>query len=397
MIKQSARDLIKEMTHEILLEEKMWSDWDALTHYARAPFGMPLTESIDIKGSLITEGLIDSLISAFNWTKEKLAGGFEKIKSLGGSVFDAFQKIIAKIFETMQAGKEAFEFVTSFTTDAIQQIKEKFTDSFEELKNWISSAKEFVFKDIFTSASKDPKILNQLKEEKNINSLIKGKNLQFLLSEADVKTEFINQLKSNPAAAAELAAGHGRAALGDVVTVLVRTTLKNKPELVKQLREKIFSSPFMKGPKGNFIVSLINFTGVSINASGDQVISLGAKLWQSIKELLKGQVITIQKNDQALINDELFPEIIGSLIGGESVIEKFSRSIAGDLKSLGDIFIAAIKQISLVIGEKLQSKFDDMCSTLGIPQNISNQIKNALKAILDITTTGARLTNTTSS
>lgn len=153
----------------------------------------------------------------------------------------------------------------------------------------------------------------------------------------------------------------------------------------------------MKGPKGNFIVSLINFTGVSINASGDQVISLGAKLWQSIKELLKGQVITIQKNDQALINDELFPEIIGSLIGGESVIEKFSRSIAGDLKSLGDIFIAAIKQISLVIGEKLQSKFDDICSTLGIPQNISNQIKNALKAILDITTTGARLTNTTSS
>lgn len=384
------------MVQESILQEDLQSDWDALMEYVGTPYSTLLTEG-DMRGSLITEGLIDSLISVFDWTKEKLAGSFEKIKSLGGGVFAAFQKIIAKIFETMQAGKQAFEFVTSFTSDSIKKIKEQFSQSIEELKNWISTAKEFLFKDIFTVAGKDPKILDQIKESIDVDSLLKNKNLSFLLEnpqpQTDLKTEFIEKLKSDPAAAAEIAGGEGRAALGALVTALVRTTLKNKPDLVKTLREKIFSSPFMKGPKGNFIVSLINFTGTSINTAGDQIIQLGAKLWQSIKNLLAGQSINIEKNDQNLINDELFPEIIGSLIGGESVIEKFSRSLLGDLKSLGDIFIAAIRQIAGVIGEKLESKFDDICSSLSIPQNISNKIKSTLKGTLNIATGAARVAN----
>lgn len=397
MTEDPTRHLIREMIHEILLQESLQSDWNSLVEYARTPYSVILTES-ELRGSLITEGLIDNIISVFDWTKEKLAGGFEKIKSLGGKVFEAFQKIIAKIFETMQSGKEAFEFVTSFTSNTVNQIKGKFIESFGELKEWISSVKEFLFKDIFETASKDPKILNQLKESHDIDSSFEGKNLKFLLENQNtsLKAEFISQLKSNPTAAAELASGSGREALGDLVTALVRTTIKNKPDLVKRLREKIFSSPFMRGPKGNFIVSLINFTGISINAAGDKIIELGAKLWQSIKNLLAGQTINIEKNDQNLINDELFPEIIGSLIGGESVIEKFSRSLMGDLKSLGDIFIATIKQIAIVISGKLENKFDDICSSLSIPQNISNQIKNVLKTTLNIATNTARIANSTS-
>jgi hypothetical protein len=398
--KEHVERLLRSAIKEILVNENLLakptqdttSDWYALMQYARTPVGQPITESIGARGELLAEGLVDGLVNALNWTKSKLAGGIEALKNMGGKIFDYSKKLFALIIESIPGGEEALDFLINFSGKMVEGLADMFNKAKESFAKWLSSMKGPILTFVFKEAQESG-VLDEIKAEmqkkgskkESFHRVAKGKRLISENENAAAGADVIQVISADPQKGVDLVANGARAGIGKLVTLIIKRTLqRSSTKILHILRKKIFfGSEFLKSKAGVFMVRIVNLLGMSIDASLENMVKMASRVWSSIKGFTGGGgggVDIGNRADMEFFDSRSLPDLIGSLIGGESVIEKTLSAGFGDVKSLVDIISSAIKKITEKMVEKLSGSFDTLLEKVGLdPQGkIAQAIRKAL-------------------
>jgi hypothetical protein len=355
-----------------------------LSRYARTPLGAPLTESIDFHGQLLAEGLFDGLIKAFDWVKTKVSSGIssalEAAKSAGGKIFEATKKILILVIESIPGGKAALDMLTSFSAEIAEKIGSMINSAKENFEKWLSSVRVDMLGATLEAANESG-VTEELANKKT-EATLKSKSLR-VISENQEGENILKKILDDPAAAAQMLVGGARGAAGQTIRLLIKLVFRKKPELIGILRKKFMDNDFMKSKAGAFLVRMINFSGLSLNAPLETLIDMASKLWETIKSITTGS-LNVARTDRELINDKSFPDLIGSLVGGDSAIENIAKTIALDPEAIHKLISSSISRLSEAIFEKISGSLDELLGPLNITGPIAAGVKKVFSTIAKV-------------
>jgi len=331
--------------------DNLMSEWDLALAYSKG--SSLLSESQNVRGRLIVEGLFQSVAGAMQWAGEKVGKGVEAVIKAGGEAIDAAGKALMMLLEKIPGGKDAFEFLKEFTAEKADQIKEYVMDAVKEFGAFIEEKKSEILGSVFEAGSEDTGVMAKLEE-----LIEKGK--EDFGEQVDKVKEWLANFKDNPIEAAK-GFFNLRKILGVIVADVVEMILKKGGDVAKKIMDVFNAAGFTKSKLGMFFLRVLSF--FSGDMGGEDTLEAAGQMWSSAMKL-KTEKPDLERRLPALI--AVIPRIIKGLVSGTSALEGIIRSAMGDPKALTELFKNAVKLVRKAISNLIAKGAAAVVKSVGI-------------------------------
>ena len=329
----------------------LMSEWDLALAYSKG--SSLLSESQNVRGRLIVEGLFQSVVVAMQWAGQKIGSGVKAVIKAGGEALAAAGKALMALLEKIPGGQDAFEFLKEFTAEKAEEIKGYVTDAAKEFGAFVEEKKSEILGGIFEAGSQDSGVMAKLKE------LIEKAKDDFGDQVDKVKAWFAN-FKDDPIQAAK-DFFNLRKILGSIVAGVIAMILKAKGDLSKKIVGIFDSAGFTKSKLGMFFLRVLSF--FSGDMGGEDTLEAAGKMWSSAVKL-KSEKLDIENRRLALV--AVIPRIVKGLVSGTSALEGIVRSAMGDPKELTNLFKNAISLVRKAISSLIAKGAAAVVKSVGI-------------------------------
>jgi len=331
--------------------DNLMSEWDLALAYSKG--SSLLSESQNVRGRLIVEGLFQSVAGAMQWAGEKVGKGVKAVIKAGGEAIDAAGKALMMLLEKIPGGKDAFEFLKEFTAEKADQIKEYVMDAVKEFGAFIEEKKSEILGSVFEAGSEDTGVMAKLEE-----LIEKGK--EDFGEQVDKVKEWLANFKDNPIEAAK-GFFNLRKILGTIVADVVEMILKKGGDVAKKIMDVFNAAGFTKSKLGMFFLRVLSF--FSGDMGGEDTLEAAGQMWSSAMKL-KTEKPDLERRLPALI--AVIPRIIKGLVSGTSALEGIIRSAMGDPKALTELFKNAVKLVRKAISNLIAKGAAAVVKSVGI-------------------------------
>lgn len=331
--------------------DNLMSEWDLALAYSKG--SSLLSESQNVRGRLIVEGLFQSVAGAMQWAGEKVGKGVKAVIKAGGEAIDAAGKALMMLLEKIPGGKDAFEFLKEFTAEKADQIKEYVMDAVKEFGAFIEEKKSEILGSVFEAGSQDTGVMAKLEE------LIEKEKENFG-EQVDKVKEWLANFKDNPIEAAK-GFFNLRKILGVLVADVVEMILKKGGDVAKKIVGVFNAAGFTKSKLGMFFLRVLSF--FSGDMGGEDTLEAAGQMWSSAMKL-KTEKPDLERRLPALI--AVIPRIIKGLVSGTSALEGIIRSAMGDPKALTELFKNAVKLVRKAISNLIAKGAAAVVKSVGI-------------------------------
>lgn len=331
--------------------DNLMSEWDLALAYSKG--SSLLSESQNVRGRLIVEGLFQSVAGAMQWAGEKVGKGVKAVIKAGGEAIDAAGKALMMLLEKIPGGKDAFEFLKEFTAEKADQIKEYVMDAVKEFGAFIEEKKSEILGSVFEAGSEDTGVMAKLEE-----LIEKGK--EDFGEQFDKVKEWLANFKDNPIEAAK-GFFNLRKILGTIVADVVEMILKKGGDVAKKIMDVFNAAGFTKSKLGMFFLRVLSF--FSGDMGGEDTLEAAGQMWSSAMKL-KTEKPDLERRLPALI--AVIPRIIKGLVSGTSALEGIIRSAMGDPKALTELFKNAVKLVRKAISNLIAKGAAAVVKSVGI-------------------------------
>ena len=326
------------------------TEWDLALAYTKG--GAILNETLSNRGRRLVENIVQGFANAIRWTGRAIGRGAKAVLKAGGEELAAAGKCLMSLLEKIPGGKDAFEFLKDFTTEAADKIKGYVSEAAKEFGTFLTDNRDKILGTIFEAGSSDNGVVAKLKE-----LIEKGK--KDFGDQMDKVKEFFNDFKTNPVEAAKKFFSL-RKILGSIISGVVSMILKKSEGIAKKIIGVFDSAGFTKSKLGMFFLRIITF--FSTDMGGEEVLEAAGKMWTSAKKL-RSDKMDIENRTRSLL--DVIPKIVKGLIGGGSSLEAVIRSAAGDPQAITDLFANATKMISKALEKMVGSGAEKVVKSLG--------------------------------
>lgn len=384
------KDIIFEKRNKFFKNDySILSDWDIARKYAK---GELLSESYNIKGKILLEGLWDGLVSAASWIGEKGSELKKLASKIGTKVLEQVQKLLILVIETIPGGKYVFEILKEFSTklieDASESLKSVFDSVLGEFIEFINTKKDELIKNLLSGTmQQDLGIMEKIKEI-------------FLKQHQNLKDKInsIYENLTNPSKFLE-SLWEQRGVLAGYLKIAIEVILKTlSSEKRNSILDSILDFKFFRSEGGNLFRRLITILTINPESEysdedkeadpkkdGSKFFKAISNIWTSLKNLIKKG--DIEPESQEDLREELIdflPEIFSGLLSGESVLENSIRSLFGDPKAPFKLLLQAIKLIFRAIKEKITKAIENFAEENNIDKEgkLFNLMITGLESLL---------------